>query len=116
MIHPKFFTRAFTLAYENDIPGRLLRCYKRWISPLIGPRCRFFPSCSVYCAGCVRQHGWLAGTWLGLNRLLRCQPFCEAGFDPVPQRFFWLGSRVQRIDAAAEVSSPEKNSPPKPKE
>ena len=78
-----------------DLPHRLLRVYKRWLSPLMGKRCRFYPSCSVYCAQCVSQHGWLAGTWMGLNRLMRCQPLCESGFDPVPERFLWRGSRVQ---------------------
>lgn len=79
----------------DDLPGRLLRFYKRWVSPFLGPRCRFYPSCSVYCAGCVRQHGWLAGGWMGTLRLLRCQPLGKAGFDPVPDKFLWLGSRVQ---------------------
>jgi uncharacterized protein len=93
------------LTQDKDLPGRMLRLYKRWISPFLGPRCRFFPSCSVYCAGCIRRHGWLAGTWLGVNRLLRCQPLCNAGFDPVPERFLWLGSRVQPLDSANKTDS-----------
>jgi putative membrane protein insertion efficiency factor len=83
----------------NDLPGHLLRFYKRWISPFLGRRCRFYPSCSVYCAGCVRQHGWIAGGWLGAARLIRCQPLGKAGFDPVPDKFLWLGSRVQEPPA-----------------
>lgn len=62
----------------------LLRIYKQWISPLLGPRCRFEPSCSVYMYTAVERYGVIKGVWLGTKRLLRCQPFCEGGYDPVP--------------------------------
>jgi uncharacterized protein len=81
--------------YGNDFVGRLLRLYKRWLSPLIGQQCRFHPTCSVYGADCVRRFGWLKGSYLSVHRICRCQPLCKAGFDPVPERFSWLGSRVR---------------------
>jgi len=62
----------------------LLRGYKRWISPLFGPRCRFYPSCSEYMYEAIVKHGMLKGLAMGLFRVLRCNPFCRGGYDPVP--------------------------------
>jgi len=62
----------------------LLRFYKRAISPLLGQRCRFYPTCSEYMHEAVERYGALKGFWMGLKRLLRCQPFCRGGYDPVP--------------------------------
>lgn len=64
----------------------LLRLYRLLISPLLGPRCRFHPSCSCYAEQAVREHGALTGGWLALRRLARCHPFHPGGFDPVPER------------------------------
>ena len=61
-----------------------LRLYRRMLSPLLGPRCRFDPSCSVYAEEALHTHGILRGVALTAWRLLRCQPFARAGFDPVP--------------------------------
>lgn len=58
--------------------------YKRVLSPLLGPRCRFYPSCSDYARGCLMRFGPWRGTVLALGRLLRCHPFHPGGFDPVP--------------------------------
>jgi putative membrane protein insertion efficiency factor len=68
----------------------LLRCYKRGLSPVLGSRCRFHPSCSDYTRIAIARFGTLRGSWLGLCRILRCQPLCAGGADPVPFRFhFW---------------------------
>ena len=61
-----------------------LRGYKRWISPLLGDRCRFYPSCSEYMYEAIAKYGVIKGLVMGLYRLLRCNPFCKGGFDPVP--------------------------------
>ena len=62
----------------------LVRAYQLVLSPHLPPSCRFFPSCSHYTLLAVERHGALRGSWLGLKRLLRCQPFGSAGYDPVP--------------------------------
>lgn len=60
--------------------------YQRFLSPLLGPRCRFEPSCSAYAREAVEVHGAVRGSGLALWRLLRCQPFGTPGYDPVPER------------------------------
>ncbi len=62
----------------------LITGYRRFVSPLLGPRCRFAPSCSAYALEAVREHGALRGTWLAVRRIGRCHPFNPGGFDPVP--------------------------------
>lgn len=62
----------------------LIQLYRRWISPLLGPRCRFIPSCSAYGLEAIQRHGPWRGGWLTLRRLLRCHPFTPCGCDPVP--------------------------------
>ena len=62
----------------------LIGVYRRWISPLLGPRCRFIPSCSAYALEAVERHGPWRGGWLTLRRLGRCHPFTPCGCDPVP--------------------------------
>ena len=62
----------------------LLRVYRAVLSPLLGPRCRFHPSCSSYAVLALRRHGAGRGGWLTARRLARCHPFCEGGIDPVP--------------------------------
>ncbi len=61
-----------------------IRCYQRWISPGLAPRCRFYPSCSTYAVEALRTYGALRGGWLATRRLLRCHPWNPGGVDPVP--------------------------------
>jgi hypothetical protein len=60
--------------------------YRRFISPLLPPVCRFAPSCSEYALGALRTHGAVRGLWLAARRLARCHPFNPGGYDPVPPR------------------------------
>ena len=62
-----------------------VRAYRYLISPVLGPRCRFHPSCSEYAEEAITVHGPLRGSWLAIKRILRCQPLCRGGFDPVPE-------------------------------
>lgn len=62
----------------------LVRFYQYVISPLIGPRCRFQPTCSQYAVEALQRHGALRGGWLTLRRLGRCHPWGDSGYDPVP--------------------------------
>jgi putative membrane protein insertion efficiency factor len=63
-----------------------VRVYQYTISPLLGPRCRYYPSCSSYAVEALREHGALRGLGLATWRLLRCNPFSNGGYDPVPPR------------------------------
>lgn len=62
----------------------LLAGYRRLVSPLLPPACRFYPTCSAYAAEALRRHGAMKGSFLTVKRLARCHPFCEGGVDPVP--------------------------------
>jgi putative membrane protein insertion efficiency factor len=66
------------------LPRLLIRAYQLAISPLLGPRCRFYPSCSQYALDALAGHGLWHGSWLSLRRLARCHPLCAGGYDPVP--------------------------------
>ena len=63
---------------------KFIRVYQLIISPMIGPRCRFTPSCSHYAIEAIKLHGIVKGCWLSAKRLIRCQPLSEGGYDPVP--------------------------------
>ena len=75
-------------ARTATVPARLLMLpitgYRRFISPLLGPRCRFAPSCSEYALGALAEHGAARGLWLAIKRIARCHPFHPGGYDPVP--------------------------------
>ena len=62
----------------------LLRLYKVAVSPMLGNRCRFFPSCSDYAREAIQYHGAARGSYLAVKRLCRCHPFSAGGIDPVP--------------------------------
>lgn len=63
-----------------------IRGYQIIISPLIGPRCRFTPTCSNYAIQALKTHGMIKGCWLTLKRILKCHPLHEGGYDPVPSK------------------------------
>jgi uncharacterized protein len=63
----------------------LIRAYQLVISPIIGPRCRFLPTCSDYAAEAVRLHGIVRGLFMAVRRVLRCHPLHPGGLDPVPR-------------------------------
>ncbi|OGI37403.1 MAG: membrane protein insertion efficiency factor YidD [Candidatus Muproteobacteria bacterium RBG_16_64_10] len=63
-----------------------IRAYQLLISPLLGPSCRFHPSCSHYAIEAIETHGAGRGLWLSARRIARCHPWCEGGHDPVPPR------------------------------
>lgn len=60
-----------------------IKAYKRFVSPLLPPSCRFQPSCSIYAVHAVKKYGVLKGSWLALWRIVRCNPFSKGGYDPV---------------------------------
>lgn len=63
---------------------KLIYIYRLFISPLIGPRCRFTPTCSQYGIDAIKMYGAFKGCWLISKRLIRCSPLSAGGFDPVP--------------------------------
>ncbi|RII26115.1 MAG: membrane protein insertion efficiency factor YidD [Geobacter sp.] len=62
----------------------LIRLYSKWVSPLLPPACRFYPSCSEYSRESILRHGLVRGLWLTMLRLCKCHPFHPGGYDPVP--------------------------------
>ena len=70
-----------------------IRLYQRLVSPLLGPRCRFHPSCSAYTADAILRHGVFRGIYLGVRRLLRCHPWNAGGVDRVPDAFAWRAQK-----------------------
>ena len=91
----------------------LITVYRRAISPLLGPRCKYYPSCSAYALQSVEQHGAAKGSALATWRLLRCNPFSKGGFDPVPAHGHWVPDVLPdgrpRHTAAGDGHAPEQS-------
>ncbi|WP_412708364.1 membrane protein insertion efficiency factor YidD [Candidatus Rickettsia kedanie] len=62
----------------------IIKFYQYFISPLLGNNCRFHPSCSEYAKEAITIHGSTKGLWLTFKRIIKCQPFCDGGYDNVP--------------------------------
>lgn len=75
-----------------------VRVYRKYISPLKPPTCRFYPTCSAYALEAIERHGALKGSWLAAKRIAKCHPFHPGGIDPVPP-------------AAGEESGEDRQSP-----
>ena len=75
----------------------LIRFYQKFISPLFPPTCRFSPTCSTYTLQAVERFGVLKGLYLGLRRVLRCNPLNEGGYDPVPDEFHFFHIRRDKF-------------------
>ena len=94
MTAPSPVTRALTtrrvVAIALTVPARLavlvLRAYQLVISPMLGPRCRYAPSCSSYAVQAITARGLVVGSALAAWRVLRCNPWSLGGYDPVPAR------------------------------
>ena len=65
----------------------IFKLYQKIISPMTPPSCRFYPTCSHYGVEAVEKHGALKGSYLAIKRILRCHPFHEGGYDPVPEEW-----------------------------
>ena len=72
----------------------IIRFYQKWISPMLGARCRFIPTCSQYTLEAIEEHGSLKGSWLGTKRICKCHPFHVGGYDPVPTKEEELQTRL----------------------
>lgn len=77
-------TRQTLRKISIAIPLLLVKLYQWIISPVLGQRCRFHPSCSFYALEALKSHGLIIGGWLSIKRILKCHPFNPGGYDPVP--------------------------------
>ncbi len=73
-----------TPTLAQRVPLAAIQAYRLLLAPLLGPACRYEPSCSRYTDEAIRRHGVWRGAWLGLKRILRCHPLGGSGYDPVP--------------------------------
>jgi uncharacterized protein len=89
----------------------VVRGYRLMLSPWLGNACRFEPTCSRYSLAALEKHGALAGSYLTVHRILRCQPWCDGGHDPVPDNPPRLFSRlISSPSVARACASPSSSS------
>ena len=71
----------------NKLLIGLVNVYKKFISPVLPPTCRYYPTCSTYMIDALKKHGAILGLIMGISRIIRCNPFIKGGVDPVPDYF-----------------------------
>ena len=86
-----------------------VRLYRKWISPLKPPCCRFTPTCSAYALEAFQKRGFFVGLYLSLRRIFRCNPFGKAGYDPVPEKRFKKVPLRSRGEVSQNQGDPPKN-------
>lgn len=74
------------MVFMKKLILKMIRFYQKYISPMSPPTCRFYPTCSQYAIEAVEEHGAIKGSYLATRRILKCHPFHEGGFDPVPPK------------------------------
>lgn len=74
------------MVFMKKLILKMIRFYQKYISPMSPPTCRFYPTCSQYAIEAVEEHGAIKGGYLATRRILKCHPFHEGGFDPVPPK------------------------------
>jgi len=89
----RVWNKTFGAALSTVIVG-MIRLYQAVLSPLLGQRCRYYPSCSNYSLQAIRTHGAIKGLALTVWRVLRCNPWSDGGVDHVPGRGTWTNSQV----------------------
>lgn len=70
-----------------------IRIYQKFISPMLGAKCRYYPTCSEYTVQAIETHGVIKGIVLGAYRIIRCNPWSKGGYDPVPPKGKWTNKR-----------------------
>lgn len=92
----------------------LIKGYHKYISPILPGACRFYPTCSMYAVEAIERFGIIRGTALATYRILRCNPFCKGGYDPVPKEFTFkrqpyvpVSEREEEILALQELEKAE---------
>ena len=86
-----------------------IKLYRKFISPILPQSCRFTPSCSQYAIEAIDKFGAIRGTILATYRILRCNPFCRGGYDPVPDKFTFKRQELKYEDTVEEEETGEEN-------
>ncbi len=95
------------MRWARSIAALPIRFYRRFLSPLKPPTCRFHPTCSAYGIRAIQVHGVIKGVLLTAWRILRCQPFSKGGFDPVPPPGRWRPDPLPGRDSSGEGGNDE---------